>query len=60
MWLLTKKVNKFTEEYVEQYNSMPTEYELIDHITSITTIAELLDKGTSDFNGVEWLLVELK
>lgn len=60
MWILTKKVNRFTEEYVEQYTTMPTEYELINHITSITTIAELLDRGTSDFNEVEWLLVELK
>lgn len=60
MWLLTKKVNRFTEEFVEQYSTLPTEDNLIDHITSITTIAELLDKGTSDFNGVEWLLVELK
>ena len=61
MWILTKKGTENSEEYVATFNStsLPKDYELVQYIPSITAIAELLDRGTSDFNGVEWLLVEL-
>lgn len=56
MWILTKKPYPNTEIYITNFECKPDETILLKHTQSITTIAELLDKGNSIFNGVEWLL----